>query len=180
MDEAVREVLGMNDETVLPEIKRKQKEICENERRSKATSPNIPKFESCRYKMACKLCGKFEVDCDKIRSIDGKHHVLIDKNIWKCMKVLPPSSEKRIDSNIIKQGKIFGNGDQGCTHPLGSVFCYKEVRLPTLTRTSLVVKDTETSKTWELKKWEFAPFKVLPIEGDDLKIMEEGNKFTDN
>ncbi|KAK3097718.1 hypothetical protein FSP39_012440 [Pinctada imbricata] len=172
MDEAVKDVLAMEDAILMSIIERKQRQICESERRSQGTVSKVHKLDNCRFKMTCKSCGKFDVDCSKIRSIDGAHHILVEKDIWKYMTAQPfPKNPPRFHEDIILQGKLFGNGKNGCTHQWGTVFSYKGVRLPAISHKLLAVKDTDTKRTWKIGKWEEAPFSILPISEDDLNLM---------
>lgn len=173
MDQAMKCILAKHENEIRAFLRDEQNRIVANERIKRKNVAKVPKLETSTFKMKCRRCGKFETNCNTLRSING-HHAVIDPDIWTEISTQPfPKKTPRFDVDIVCQARLFGAGGNKCTHELGTVSTYKGVRLPFLSYKSLVVEDTTTSKTVPLTKWADAPFDIPNLKDpDDLIKMQ--------
>lgn len=172
MDEAMKCILSMSEEDIRDILKNEQKKIVVHEKIQRQQGTKVPKLESSTYKMVCRKCGKFEVNCDTLRSIDG-HHAVIDPDIWSRISTKPFPKKTPVFDGFTCQSRLFGPGGSGCTHELGVVSTFRDVQLPFISYKFFVVKNTSTSKTTPLTKWADAPFHIPRLEDpDDLLKMQ--------
>lgn len=176
MDKAMEEILGMREDDVRDFIHKEQNTIVQKERNKQGNvAKKVPKLDNSKYKMICSKCGKFEINCSALRCINGQHYVIVRPDIWASVSTKPfPKQPPRFDEAITCQARLFGAGGNSCTHELGIVSTYKDVRLPFLSYKFLRVNDTETNRTIILRKWSDAPFHIPDIvDPDDLLAMQK-------
>ena len=175
MDEALNSILLMSEEKIKEIIQREQMRIVQKEISKGRNVAKVPKLDTKVYKMICRKCGKFEVDCNNLRSIQGQHHVIIQSDIWTKVKVKSfPKNPPRFAEEIICEGRLFGGGgNDGCPHELGVVGTFRGVRLPFLSYKFLLIRDETSFKTLPITKWADVPFTINAInDPDDLAKMQ--------
>ncbi|XP_060606657.1 interferon-induced helicase C domain-containing protein 1-like isoform X2 [Ruditapes philippinarum] len=175
MDEALNSIVSMSEKDIKDIITTEQRRIVQTELAKQQNVAKVPKLDTSLYKLICKKCGKFEVNCNDLRSIQDQHHVVIQPDIWTKVRVRSfPRNPPRFAEEIICEGRLFGGGgNDGCPHEIGVVGTFRGARLPFLSYKFLLIKDKTSLTTRPITKWADVPFKIHPInDPEDLTTMQ--------
>jgi hypothetical protein len=118
------------------------------------------------YTIRCQKCDNFAAHSSEVRTIEGSHHVILDKR-YKDHVVIRPHPTPMKHENFEMTGKIYC---KKCHWDWGVMGVYKKVSFPIIKIGSFIVINPNDQRT-VYKKWKDVPFAVEPISPADLTTM---------
>ena len=115
------------------------------------------------YTLRCLKCDNFAVYSTDVRTIENSHHVVIDDDFERRIKIRPHPNPKKWE-NLKLTGAIFCNK---CHIPWGIKGVHNKVAFPIIKIANFVITD-EFDRRDTCKKWKDAPFSVEPLTPADL------------
>lgn len=141
------------------EMAKKGKEISQLMKASQSSSEG--------YELRCQKCDSFTAYSSDIRKIEASHHVILDPEYHKRIKIRPHPAPKTFE-NFELTGKIFC---KRCHADWGIMGVYKKVSLPVVKVCSLIIIREEDGDRKVYKRWKEVPFQVQALTPDDLQKM---------
>lgn len=163
MEEAIEMI---KSEDIEKEIKSIQENmVAEEELRLLTSSQKEQKPDvASDYLLLCK-CGHFKIDCGTVRLIEQVNYAVLDVEIWDKIEEKPLAKKPTV-KDLIMQSEWYHTG---CNQKLGTIFLYKNVRVPYLAQKSFSFQLKSDDKRRELvNKWNKLPFQVPAINMKEL------------
>lgn len=123
------------------------------------------------YELRCLKCDNFTTFSSDIRKIEASHHVILDPEYRKRIKIRPHPAPKTFE-NFELTGKIFC---KECHADWGIMGVYKKVSFPVVKVCSLIVIRQDGERK-VYKRWKEVPFRVQTLTPDDLQKMMDHHK----
>ena len=121
------------------------------------------------FELRCMTCDNFATVSSDFRRIKDAHHVVVDRDFFKRVDVVPYSKPRMFDS-MNAAGSIRCSK---CGQVWGDKATYKHVTFPLLKIASFVMIDSRERRD-SCKRWKDSPFEVQQITLDDLQAQFEG------
>jgi hypothetical protein len=147
----------------IQELKKLQEEIKEKERLAKIRDDDM--------EMQCIHCAYFICMSSDLRKVQDSHHIILNQNVHKRLlsKRFPKPQFVEEEQFVERDGRIYcGNLD--CLRPLGTMFIYRRVEFPLVSKNNFRVIGKDVLDP-TFKKWKDVPFEIMPFTLDDLRIV---------
>lgn len=175
MDRAIQEVNKARQQDVHNQVSKVQSQAMLKEEMKKIASEQKKKAKKKEtgFTLECRGCRKVKIDGNRIRTIDGAHHVIIGMDLVKAGDVLiTPSKKARNVDNVQFTGDVLCNKEQSLKPTLlGTMMKYQDVEYIALKAESWVVlnveKIVEKSGKW---RWVDVGYKIPERMPNDVKV----------
>ncbi|XP_055865717.1 antiviral innate immune response receptor RIG-I-like [Biomphalaria glabrata] len=174
---ALKDVVTMHEKNL-----EYQKSILAEELKKKETKNQKREVKTKHFEMTCHLCGKLRISSDMIRTINGSHRVIIDRDIWNVVKIRGTDGTKTF-GNTQKIGAVHCMSDPEnetfCFNKLGSLMIYHGACFVALGIENFSVEAED--KIAFFQKWKAMPYFIQELSEEDLKQYCPAKKIdTDN
>uniref|UniRef100_A0A8C1XKY8 Activating signal cointegrator 1 complex subunit 3 n=1 Tax=Cyprinus carpio TaxID=7962 RepID=A0A8C1XKY8_CYPCA len=128
------------------------------------SSPEKPKTQG-SYELLCSKCKKFACMSDDIRVVQGSHHIVLDRSMFKRCTTAPHKNPRAFSGFCKKEKMLCAE----CKHDWGLIASYLTIQdLPLLKIESYVVQDCVTRRQDYFRKWRDVPFAMREFDMTEI------------
>lgn len=129
-----------------------------------SSSPEKPKTQG-SYELLCSKCKKFACMSDDIRVVQGAHHIVLDRSMFKRCTTAPHKNPRAFSGFCKKEKMLCAE----CKHDWGLIASYLTIQdLPLLKIESYVVQDCVTRRQDYFRRWRDVPFAMREFDMTEI------------
>ncbi|XP_042606490.1 antiviral innate immune response receptor RIG-I-like [Cyprinus carpio] len=129
-----------------------------------SASPEKPKTQG-SYELLCSKCKRFACMSDDIRVVQGAHHIVLDRSMFKRCTTVAHKNPRDFCGFKKKEKLLCAE----CKHDWGLVTSYTTIQdLPLLKIQSFVVRDCVTRRQEYFRKWRDVPFAIREFDMTEI------------
>lgn len=129
-----------------------------------SSSPEKPKTQG-SYELLCSKCKKFACMSDDIRVVQGSHHIVLDRSMFKRCTTAPHKNPRAFSGFCKKEKMLCAE----CKHDWGLIASYLTIQdLPLLKIESYVVQNCVTRRQDYFRRWRDVPFAMREFDMTEI------------
>uniref|UniRef100_A0A9J8B4C1 RNA helicase n=1 Tax=Cyprinus carpio carpio TaxID=630221 RepID=A0A9J8B4C1_CYPCA len=129
-----------------------------------SSSPEKPKTQG-SYELLCSKCKKFACMSDDIRVVQGAHHIVLDRSMFKRCTTAPHKNPRAFSGFCKKEKMLCAE----CKHDWGLIASYLTIQdLALLKIESYVVQNCVTRRQDYFRKWRDVPFAMREFDMTEI------------
>ncbi|XP_059397279.1 probable ATP-dependent RNA helicase DDX58 [Carassius carassius] len=129
-----------------------------------SASPEKPKTQG-SYELLCSKCKRFACWSDDIRVVQGAHHIVLDRSMFKRCTTAPHKNPRSFSGFCKKEKMLCAE----CKHDWGLIASYLTIQdLPLVKIESYVVQDCVTGRQQYFRKWREVPFAMREFDMTEI------------